>query len=69
MIRVARRSRRSEEKRAAVLAAGGVPVGIGENCVIENAIIDKNARVGKNCVITNAAGVEDFAARRTPVPS
>lgn len=51
----------SEEKRAAVLAAGGVPVGIGENCVIENAIIDKNARVGKNCVITNAAGVEDLA--------
>jgi len=51
----------SEEKRSAIVAAGGVPVGIGANTVIENAIIDKNARVGKNCVITNKDGIEDLA--------
>ena len=28
------------------------PVGIGKNCKIENAIIDKNARIGDNVVIT-----------------
>lgn len=27
-------------------------IGIGSNCRIENAIIDKNARIGNNCVIT-----------------
>lgn len=50
----------SDDKRAAILASGGVPVGIGENTVIENAIIDKNARVGKNCVITNKDKIEDL---------
>ncbi len=33
--------------------------GIGENSVIENAIIDKNVQVGRDCRITNADGVED----------
>jgi glucose-1-phosphate adenylyltransferase len=28
------------------------PIGIGENTRIENAIIDKNARVGNNCVLS-----------------
>jgi glucose-1-phosphate adenylyltransferase len=35
-----------------VLADGRVPLGIGRNCTIENAIIDKNARIGNNCTIT-----------------
>ena len=35
-------------------------IGIGENTVIENAIIDKNARIGKNCIITNETKVEYF---------
>ena len=26
---------------------GGVPIGIGKNCVIDHAIIDKNARIGE----------------------
>jgi glucose-1-phosphate adenylyltransferase len=30
---------------------GGVPLGIGANCIIEGAIIDKNARIGDNVVI------------------
>ena len=50
----------SDEQKAKVIASGGVPVGIGENCTISNAIIDKNARIGKNCTITNAAGVEEL---------
>ncbi len=31
---------------------GAPPLGIGKNCVIERAIIDKNARIGDGCVIT-----------------
>ena len=34
-----------------------VPLGIGENCYIKNAIIDKNARIGNNVHIENAAGI------------
>jgi len=49
----------TDAERADVIAAGGVPLGIGENCEISNTIVDKNARVGNNCVITNAAGVEE----------
>lgn len=30
---------------------GGVKIGIGKNCYIENAIIDKNARIGDNVTI------------------
>ncbi|GAQ84835.1 GDP-mannose pyrophosphorylase/mannose-1-phosphate guanylyltransferase [Klebsormidium nitens] len=47
----------TDAERAGILANGGVPIGIGENTVIRNAIIDKNARIGKNCVITNKDGV------------
>jgi glucose-1-phosphate adenylyltransferase len=32
--------------------------GIGENAVVENAIVDKNAQIGRDCRITNAHGVE-----------
>jgi len=35
-----------------------VPLGIGSNCTIRNAIIDKNVRIGDNCQIVNAAGVK-----------
>jgi glucose-1-phosphate adenylyltransferase len=35
-------------------AAGNPRVGIGANTFIENAIIDKNARIGHDCVITPA---------------
>jgi glucose-1-phosphate adenylyltransferase len=31
---------------------GGPELGIGKNCVIDHAIIDKNARIGDGCVIT-----------------
>ena len=49
----------SAEQQAAVLAAGGVPIGIGENCHITNAIVDKNSRVGKNVKIINKEGVSE----------
>ena len=32
--------------------AGEIPIGIGANCIIEDAIIDKNARIGDGVVIT-----------------
>ena len=36
-----------------VAKAKGIPlIGIGQNCKIENAIIDKNARIGDNCVLS-----------------
>ena len=31
---------------------GGLPIGIGRNCVIERTIIDKNARIGDGVVIS-----------------
>jgi len=37
---------------AAARDSGQVPLGIGRNCSIENAIIDKNARIGNGVVIT-----------------
>jgi glucose-1-phosphate adenylyltransferase len=38
----------------------GVPhIGIDENTVIRNAIIDKNARIGKNVQLVNARGIEN----------
>ena len=36
------------------------PVGVGENTVIENAIIDQNARIGRNVRILNQAGRENY---------
>ncbi len=38
---------------------GGIPIGIGENCTIRRAIIDKNARIGSNVMIVNKEGVEE----------
>ena len=39
----------------------GIPyVGVGENCVIENAIIDKNARVGDNVIIMGGKHLADL---------
>jgi len=39
----------------------GTPLmGIGKNCVVENAIIDKNCRVGDNTVIRGGEGLADI---------
>ena len=42
----------SAESIAANLANGQPPIRVGRNCRIENAIIDKNARIGDNCIIS-----------------
>jgi glucose-1-phosphate adenylyltransferase len=42
----------SQESIAEHERTGKPRVGIGSNCKIENAIIDKNARIGNNVVIT-----------------
>ncbi len=40
---------------------GGLPpIGVGENCVIRRAIIDKNARVGAGCRLVNEKGAVDL---------
>jgi glucose-1-phosphate adenylyltransferase len=42
----------SAESIATNLANGQPKIGVGRNCRIENAIIDKNARIGDNCSIS-----------------
>jgi glucose-1-phosphate adenylyltransferase len=38
----------------------GIPdLGIGDNCVIENAIVDKDCRIGRNVRITNNRGLKE----------
>lgn len=49
----------SDAERNADIAADMPPVGIGENSVIQNAIIDKNARIGKNVKIINKDRVDN----------
>jgi glucose-1-phosphate adenylyltransferase len=47
----------------ALNAAKGLPaIGIGRNCEIRNAIIDKNARIGAGVRLINARGVPDERA-------
>ena len=39
----------------------GIPhVGIGQNCLIQNAIIDKNARIGDNSVLVNRDAIDNY---------
>ena len=41
--------------------SGSVPMlGIGRNCLIRKAIVDKNVRIGDNVKITNERGLSDF---------
>ncbi len=39
-------------------------VGIGRNCVIRNAILDKNVRIGEGVRILNEKGLVNFAHDR-----
>lgn len=39
-----------------------LPLGIGENCVIKNAIIDKNARIGDGCRLENKEGIQEYTS-------
>ena len=43
----------------------GIPsIGIGDGSVIENAIVDKNARIGPDVRIVNEAGVQEAEESR-----
>lgn len=42
------------------IASGRPRIGIGENCKIENAIIDKNSRIGNNVTISPAGKAENL---------
>ncbi|HZL77827.1 MAG TPA: glucose-1-phosphate adenylyltransferase [Candidatus Limnocylindrales bacterium] len=54
----------SEESVAKNESAGKPRVGIGMNCKIENAIIDKNARIGNNVTISPAGKAENLDHER-----
>ena len=49
----------TETERAASLARGTPPLGIGEDTVIRRAILDKNCRIGANCQLVNEKGLTD----------
>ncbi|XP_078428543.1 glucose-1-phosphate adenylyltransferase large subunit 1-like isoform X2 [Wolffia australiana] len=49
----------TEAERAALLADGKVPIGIGQHSRIQNCIVDKNARIGKKVIIANSDRVEE----------
>lgn len=49
----------SDQQRAALLANGQVPIGVGTNTTLKNVIADKNARIGENCTIINKEGVQE----------
>lgn len=68
IIGIRSRIRRAQIHRTLIMGAdlnvpngvpGAPPVGIGEGTVIEDAIIDKNARIGRNVRITNPHGLEE----------
>ena len=50
----------SDESRAENTQAGIPNIGIGQNCLIQNAIIDKNARIGDNSVLVNRDGIDNL---------
>ena len=41
---------------------GCIPIGIGPDCIIKKAIIDKNARIGSGCHIVNVDNIKDLDA-------
>ncbi len=51
----------SDSQRAALIEAGGVPMGIGAGSTLRNVIVDKNARIGDNVQIINKEGVQEAA--------
>lgn len=52
----------SDEIKSENIEAGIPNVGIGQKCLIQNAIIDKNARIGDNAVIANTKNIDNYDA-------
>ncbi len=51
----------TQKELAQVASEGKVPIGIGDNTIIDGAIIDKNCCIGKNVTITNPDRITDTA--------
>ncbi len=49
------------------LPPGEIPLGVGRDCFIRNAIIDKNARIGEGCYITPDGKPNDLVTDRYTV--
>lgn len=49
----------SEVELRAAAGRGLPPVGVGRDCEIRNAILDKNARIGDGVKLVNAAGIQN----------
>jgi glucose-1-phosphate adenylyltransferase len=54
----------SLEEKAENAKRGRCPIGIGRNCIIRNAILDKNVRVGDGVRILNEPGLANFVHDR-----
>ena len=52
-------SAETEHQRAALLAQGRVPLGIGKHSCITDAILDKNVRIGSNVQVINKDHVQE----------
>ena len=55
---------RTTPDRDADISRGKIPVGIGDNSIIRNAIIDKNARIGRNVQIINKNNVQHLNSEK-----
>jgi glucose-1-phosphate adenylyltransferase len=42
------------------ISKADIPIGVGENSIMKNVIIDKNVRIGKNVKLINAAGLNNY---------
>lgn len=50
----------TDREREFELSAGMPPIGVGDDCVIENAILDKDCRIGNGAVIVGGANRPDM---------
>jgi glucose-1-phosphate adenylyltransferase len=49
----------SHQERSDNIENGTPPIGVGANCNIKKAIIDKNARIGRNVQLINKDEIKD----------
>ena len=54
----------SEAEKAENVRCGRCQVGVGQHCVIRNAILDKNVRIGNQVRILNESGLQSFESER-----
>jgi glucose-1-phosphate adenylyltransferase len=59
----------SQAELAQNVTLGNPPIGIGHDCEIRNAIIDKNARIGNGVKLINARSVRDEQAENYVIVS